>query len=219
MFQKIIVAEDVDTTNHGIKNALSHLAIAEIKTAQYCEDAILYIKKAKTENKPFGLLITDLSFIGARSDRGPANGEDLIAAVRAYQPDMKIIVYSIENKQFKIKTLFEKYKIDGYVVKGLESIHELTKAIKNLWDGKVTHGLQNMIGNQQLLKIEAYDIEILKLLAKGLTQQQIAAEFQKSNITPDSKSSIEKHINKLKDHFRASNNVEIVAVAKDFGII
>ena len=56
-------------------------------------------------------------------------------------------------------------------------------------------------------------------LSIGISQENIEAEFKKEGISPNSKSSIEKHINKLKIYFKANNTVHLVAIAKDLGII
>lgn len=218
MFKKVLIAEDIDTMNFGVEKIVADLDIAEIATAQFCQDALLKIKKALAENAPFELLITDLSFVASRTGTGPANGEELIAAVRQIQPDIKIIVYSIEGRSFKIKSLFDKYRIDGFVMKGMDSISELKKAIGSLCQGK-SIPLPAILNNRQLLSITEYDIAILKLLAEGLTQDEIAVSFRNSGVAPCSKSSIEKHISAMRDHLRASNNVHVVAIAKDFGLI
>lgn len=43
--------------------------------------------------------------------------------------------------------------------------------------------------------------------------------FKQEGIFPNSKSSIEKHINKLRIYFKANNTVHLVAIAKDLGIV
>jgi len=218
MFKKVLIAEDIDTINFGVAQIIAELQIPEITTVQFCQDAIPKIRKAQAENDPFELLITDLSFVAARPGEGPKSGEELISAVRQIQPSIKIIVYSIEGRPFKIKSLFEKYHIDGFIMKGMESIPELKKAVLASYENQPIP-LPGILGNKQLLSITDYDIAILKLLAEGLTQDEIAVNFRKSGVVPSSKSSVEKHISAMRDHLRASNNVQVVAIAKDFGLI
>jgi two-component system capsular synthesis response regulator RcsB len=43
--------------------------------------------------------------------------------------------------------------------------------------------------------------------------------FKHEGISPNSKSSIEKQVSKLKIYFKANNTVHLVAIAKDLGII
>lgn len=218
MIKKVLIAEDIDTINIGVANIMSDLGIPEITAVQFAQDALPKIKKALAEDAPFELLITDLSFVATRSENGPADGEELIAAVRQIQPNIKILVYSIEGRPHKIRSLFDKYKIDGFIMKGMESIPELQRAIHALENGEAIVP-PAIFNNKQLLSITDYDIAILKLLAEGLTQDEIAVSFRAQSISPASKSSVEKHISMMRDHLRASNNVQIVAIAKDFGLI
>ena len=47
MFNKVLVAEDLDTINLSVVQALKDLNVNEIHHAKYCDDAQLKIKKAK----------------------------------------------------------------------------------------------------------------------------------------------------------------------------
>ena len=64
-----------------------------------------------------------------------------------------------------------------------------------------------------------YDIELLKLLSIGLSQDEISSNFKQKNISPNSLSSIEKKINKLKLYFNAQNAIHLVSITKDTGLI
>lgn len=217
MFKKVLIAEDIDSINLGVAKIAADLNIPHITTVQFCQDALLKIKKAQADNDAFELLITDLSFMGARSG-GPKDGEELVAMAREIQPAIKIIVYSIEGRPFRIRSLFDKYRIDGFVIKGMDSVPELRKTIVALAEGKLM-GVPATLGNQPLLSLTDYDIAILKMLAQGKTQEEIAVSFKDNGIAPSSKSSVEKHISIMRDHLRANNNVQVVAIAKDFGLI
>ncbi len=62
MFQKVLIAEDMDFINSGIKSQLEELNIAEIDYVQYCDEALLKLKSAQLNNQPFDLLISDFIF-------------------------------------------------------------------------------------------------------------------------------------------------------------
>jgi hypothetical protein len=62
--------------------------------------------KALKDNDPYDLLISDLSFkIDHRQNRLTC-GDELIEAVKKIQPHIKTIVFSIEDKSYRIKSLF-----------------------------------------------------------------------------------------------------------------
>lgn len=222
MFNKVIVAEDLDSINIAVVQALEALGIPEIENAKYCDEAFLKIKKAALEQQPFELLITDLSFKTDYRENKLQSGEELIAILKKEQPSLKVIVFSIEDKSYKIKSLINSLGVDGYVMKGRNSIPELQKTIEKVYlnnDKHLSKALAHNLSAKRLIEIEAYDIQLLSALASGLTQDEIALTFKKDAIIPNGTSSIEKRINKLKIYFKANNNVHLIALAKDLGLI
>jgi len=222
MFQKVITVDDLDTINIAVIQALEELAIPEIQHAKYCDEALLKIKKGVAEQLPYDLLITDLSFKLDHREEKLQSGEDLIQAVKKIQPSIKILVFSIEDKTHRIKNLIEKEGINGYILKGRNSIPELKKGIQTIYSNDtpfLSPELTQALLDKSLLEIEPYDIELLKLLAKGLTQEEVAMQFKEIGIIPHGTSSIEKRINKLKIFFKANNNVHLIAIAKDLGLV
>ncbi|MEL1240445.1 response regulator [Flavobacterium flavipallidum] len=223
MFKKALIVEDLDSIIQSINETLKSLHITEIQQAKYCDEASLKIKKAQQDNCPFDLLITDLSFKEDFRENKLTNGEELIADVKKFQPNIKTIVFSIEDKSYKIKSLFEDYNINAYVIKGRNSLTELKKAIQEIYISetkiilpeKTTYNLNQ----KNIIEIEAYEIELLKLLAKGFMINDIAKEFKEKGLEPNGNSSIEKRINKLKNYFKANNNVHLIALSKDLGLI
>lgn len=222
MFKKVLVAEDLDSISIAVVQALEELSVLEIHHAKYCDDAFLKIRKALQDEVPYDLLISDLSFKADHRENKLSSGDELIEAVKKVQSDIKIIVFSIEDKSFRIKSLFNKSGINAFVSKGRNSIPELQKAIQNVYkeDEKIlSPELEYALRDRSLLEIETYDISLLKLLSKGLILDDISAEFKNSGIIPNGSSSLEKRINRLKIYFKANNNVHLIAIAKDLGLV
>src|SRR5690606_7682450 len=69
------------------------------------------------------------------------------------------------------------------------------------------------------LEVDDFDIKLLEMLSKGLSQDQISAHFKTYKIAPNSLSAIEKRINRLRIQFKANNSVHLVTIAKDLGFI
>ena len=180
------------------------------------------IKKAIYDNAPYDLIISDLSFKPDHRENRLTSGEELIEAVKKVQPDIKTVVFSIEDKSFRIKSLFKNQGINAYVSKGRDSIPELKKAIQRIYNNKeieLTSEIEYALRDKSLFEIESYDITLLKSLAKGFTLDDISTEFKDSGIIPNGSSSLEKRINKLKIYFKASNNVHLIAITKDLGLV
>lgn len=222
MFKKVLIAEDIDTISFGIVTALAEYSNMEINHAKYCDDALLKIKKAIQENNPYDLLISDLSFKADHTKTILRSGEELVEAVKRVQPEIHIIVYSIEDRTAKIKNMFDNNLINAYVSKGRNSTQELKKAIENVYvkGGKyVPETLQSMFREASIFEIEEQDIELLNLLSKGCSQEEISVHFRNKNYSSASTSSVEKRINKLKIHFNSRNITHLISQTKDIGLI
>ena len=133
MFKKVLVVEDLDTISLTVVHALQELGVADVRYVKYCDDAYLKIKRAILDEEPFDLLISDLSFKTDHRENKLTSGEELIEAVKKDQPEIKTIIFSIEDKSFRIKSLFNKLDINAYVLKGRDSIPELKKTIKRIY--------------------------------------------------------------------------------------
>lgn len=222
MFQKVLVAEDLDSISLSIVNALNELCVQEIHHAKYCDEAYLKIRKAIQDKSEYDLIISDLSFKTDHTTTKLSSGEELVEAVKKIQPTIKIIIFTIEDKAYRIKSLFNNYYINGYVLKGRNSIPQLKNSIQKIFDGEtniITPEISHHLADKSIIEIEDYDISLLRYIAKGFTLDEIANQFKILNISPNSSSSIEKRITKLKIYFRSTNNVHLIAIAKDLGLI
>lgn len=222
MFKNVLIAEDQNTINKGVERTLIELKIPNIVTTQYCDDAHLKIKGALNTNNSFDLLITDLSFKADHRDRTLTSGTELIEAAKLIQPNLKIIVFSVEHRIGKIKNLIDNYDINAYVEKGREESSELKKAIQAVLDGKLycSHSIEQLLRNvDDISQTDQYDELLLQLLAKGLKREHIAGYFKEKGFPAGSLSSIEKRINKLKVLFDANTSEQLIAIAIDRGLI
>jgi DNA-binding NarL/FixJ family response regulator len=222
MFKKVIIAEDLDAMNLGIQQVLKDLNILDFQHSKFCDEAFLKIRASINQNQPYDLLISDLSFKTDHRKTDIATGDELIQKVRALQPDIKIIAYSVEDKGYRIKSLFENAGVDAFVSKGLNSIEELKKAIHliSTSDNKyISPEVASALQDKNNYEIDDTDIQILKYLSTGSSQDEIIDIFKNSDIKPNSKSALEKRLSKLKDFFKANNTVHLVSITKDMGII
>lgn len=221
MFKKVLISDDLDSINHGIQAVTESLNISSVEQVQYCDDAYLKIKKGIIDASPFELLITDLSFKSDHRAQTYTSGEALIKVLSKEHPELCVIVYSIEDRPLKVRYFFENYNINGFVCKSRKGMSELKKAITEVYGGKyyLSPQIQSSLNSKADLEIEEYDIELLRQLAAGKSQDEISLEFKQQAISPSSLSSIEKRLNKLRIQFKANNAIQLVAVAKDMGII
>ena len=220
LFKKALVVEDFDSVGISVKAMLvEEFGIKEIVYVKYCEEAYLKLQKAYQDKKPFELMVSDLSFAqDHRSDRFQS-GKDLIEMVHGQFPDLRIIVFSVEDRIGRIKMLLSLEGVYGYVLKGRNGLAELKKAVLGSFHGKVYEPNIVQQSNEGTFQLQDYDVSLLEYLSSGYSQCQIAEKFQFEGLSPNSLSSVEKRLNKLKQVFNANNNVSLVANAKDIGII
>lgn len=221
MFSNVLISDDLGSVNQGVRTVLDSLEITNVTQVQYCDDAYLKIKNAVLNHAPYDLLITDLSFVPDHRSQRFASGDQLVKQLKQDYPNLKIIVYSVEDRLQRVRTLMTTYKADAYVCKGRRGLIELASAIVLVAEGRIflSEQVEQALHPKSDLEISDYDIELLNQLAHGLSQDEISAYFKSHNITPSSLSTIEKHLNKLKIQFKAQNAIHLVAITKDLGLI
>ncbi len=221
MINRVLIAEDHETANISIQKTMEDFGISFIRYVYYCDDALLRIKKAIAENAPFDLMITDLSFESDHREQLLPSGFELIKAVKLTQPSIKILVFSSENKPAIIKSLYDNYQIDGYIKKARNDAKELKIAFETILKGNKYYNIDQKLNNNSSYTFEfsEWDIFVLNLLSDGKMQKEIPEMLEKNNLKPSGLSSIEKRINKMKETFKITTTEQLVAFAKDFGIL
>lgn len=219
--QKIIIAEDFDTSNEGIVSKLNQLGNPEIHTFQTCDQTYLKIQRALQDGNPFDLLISDISFLNTNAQHQLKSGQELIKAAKALQPSIKTIAFSLLNKQHIIKELTEDIGVNAYVCKSMHGGKELVKAIQAL-DTEQTYLCpiaKAALEQRHVLELNDYETQLLQLLAHGYKQSGICDYFKAQNITPNSRRSIEDHLSKLRDHFNANTTTQLIYMAQSLDLI
>ena len=187
MFDKVLVVEDFDVINSGIKTALDEMHIKEVDYRSYCDEAFFKIKNAFQSEKPYDLIISDLSFENDGTPQKLKSGEELIEKIRKVFPDLKIIVFSVEDKPYRIQHLYKNLKIQGYVWKNRNGLKELKKAIQSVFkaeDFYISPDLNSSIHPRKAIEISDYDIFLITSLSKGLLQEAISEKLKIKGIIP-----------------------------------
>lgn len=213
MFKKVLLAEDFQGENHGIVETLREkLRIEELQEELYCDKALTRLKVALKNNAPYELLITDLLFEADYTDRKLTSGIELIKASRVLQPNLKVIVNSMEDNPAKINTLFKEQKINAYVCKGRHGLTELVNAVQEVYHNRTFVSPQISLNvTDNVFELDGFDMMILKDLADGLTKKEISKKLKQQNVTPNSESTIDKKVSKLFDEFGAKNTHHLIA--------
>lgn len=221
MFKNVLIAEDHRSTKISVEQTLKELGITGSQYAFYCDDALLNLKNAIRESRPYELLITDLSFEEDDREQKISDGTALIEAAKKLQPGLKVLVFSAEPNAAVVHNLFQKLDINGYVHKGRRDTLDLKTAVENIYKNKkyVPVEFQQAIRHKNAHDFTNYDVMVISQLAKGTLQKDIPAYLQQSGMRASSLSSVEKRLNQIKEVLGFTKNEQLVAYCKDNKVI
>jgi two-component system, NarL family, captular synthesis response regulator RcsB len=221
MITKVLIAEDHESANISVQKTLEELNIINIEYVYYCDEALKRISKTVGTEKSYDLLITDLYFEPDESKQTIKGGTDLIAAARKVQPELKVLVFSAENKPAIIEMLYNQLYIDGYVRKARNDAKELKQAISEITQHRryLPRHIIQLMNSNNTYEFSEYEITIITLLAQGIPQKDIPGYLREHQIKPSGLSSVEKKLNLMRDALNFTKNEQLVAFCKDKGII
>ncbi|MCB1144726.1 MAG: response regulator transcription factor [Leptospiraceae bacterium] len=133
------------------------------------------------------------------------NDLDSVPLLREKYPNIKIIVFTMhEGRHYYTKAL--SYKVDAYLIKS-ELISNLPDIVSGVFRGFFYSSLQLPKNPEREYRkdLKPIEIQIVKMLEKGLFYEDIAKEINKSPKT------IEYHLQKLKKEFNVKNNIELIS--------
>lgn len=221
MFQKVLVAEDYESASISVQKSLTDLNIADAGFVYYCDEALALLRKSLDQNKPYDLLITDLSFAEDFAKQNLKSGKELIVEARKLLPNLKILVFSGEKRPLVLKELFEDLEIDGFVSKGRMDVKNLKTAITTIFENKKYISSENLhqLRKTDTIELTLVEFSIIKLLSEGIFQKDMTEILKEKSIKPNSLSSVEKTLNNLKETFAAKSNEHLIAICKDLGVL
>lgn len=221
MFKKVLIAEDHEIANISVRRTLQELGIVDTNYVFYCDTALTWIKNGLRDGQPYDLLITDLSFEEDNTPQVLKGGIDLIQAVKQVQPDLKIIVFSAENRPAQIEELFSNQAINAYVRKARKDAEHLKDALHQVAAGHTYQSpdIKQAIREKNTHEFSTLDIHIINLLAQGVLQKNIPTHLQEKNIRPSGLSSVEKRLSLMKEVLDFTKNEQLVIYCRDKGLI
>ncbi|MEI6575608.1 MAG: response regulator transcription factor [Bacteroidota bacterium] len=200
---KIIIVDDHQLVRDGIKSLLDG------------EDRIIVIGEAGEAHELNSLIVNKLPDIILMDISLPGqSGIEITAFLTEHFPSVRVIILSMYNQEeFVLNAL--KAGARGYIPKNttrkemMEAIHAVSKGEEYLGEQVSRTLLKSLIRkkNQEPKDkpdITAREIEILKLLAQGLQNQEIADKLFISVRT------VESHKNHIMQKLEIKNNIELV---------
>jgi DNA-binding NarL/FixJ family response regulator len=200
---RILIVDDHPVVRTGLTSMLDTQAGFEVVgAASNGEEALALISRSTPD-----VLLMDLRMPGM-------NGIDLLRAMQSYpSPPRAIVLTSFETDEDIYRAV--QAGAHGYLLKSTMQ-QEMVAAIRAVHSGKrhipprIAARLAQRMSRPELT---ARELEILEMLAKGLTNKQIGSVFQISGNTARN------HVNSILEKLEAADRTEAVSVAIQQGII
>jgi DNA-binding NarL/FixJ family response regulator len=211
---RILIADDHAMVRDGVRNLVNQISGVEIVgEAANGNQALELFEKLKPD-----MLIMDISM-------PDMNGMDVSKNILLKNPTANIVILSMYDDHDYISRCIE-YGVKGYVVKN-ESGAELENAIKAVLGGKnyFSRQAQDIIFKKYSqnvskkkstnidINLTKREVEIIKLIAEGLTSQEMANKLFISHRT------VETHRANLMKKMNVKNAVELVRKAQQLQVI
>lgn len=222
-FTNVLIVEDEPLITNSLKNALKTLNNAledtqfKIKTAEDCDTALIEIDNA-VKATPFDLAILDVS-IPPAPNKKIFSGEDLGLELRSLFPDIKIVVFTTHNDNYRINNILKSLNPDGFLIKSDVDFKGLIEAINTVLSSPpyYSKGVLSLvrlhISNDFVL--DKIDRELLYQLSKGTKTKDLP------NFIRLSKGGIERRKRNLREVFCVENGNDklLIKLAKEKGFI
>src|SRR5699024_612372 len=203
----VLIAEDHEIVRYGISSYLSSAEDITIAGETSTGDLCIELNKQKQPE----ICLLDISMPGK-------SGIEAAKEIRSINPDAKILILSMHIDQAKLKELLN-VGIDGYLVKDIEK-DELLRSIRAVVKGQrvFSKAISDMMTRSFLSREESgqpspgkkltkREKEIITLIAKGLTSNEIADKLYISPRTVDT------HRSNLMEKLELKNIAELVRYA------
>ena len=144
------------------------------------------------------------------------SGIDLCKEIKEKYPDIQILGLSSFNQQSYIHKMIQN-GASGYVLKNA-SLEEILKAITDAMQGEIFLSREAKITmrenrDAQIPVITRREKEVLKLIAEGMTNKEMAEKLFISTTTVDT------HRNSLLSKFNVKNTANLISLAAQFNLI
>lgn len=220
MFKKILIAEDHDTENFAVQVTLRDLGIVDPDYVYYCDHALAWIKNAIRAGEPYNLLITDINFKDDGSVQEIKDGLSLIKAIKSVQPDIKVVVMTVQEITPAVHEMLKAKQIDGYVLKARRGREHLKEALRMVYQGRIYQSADNKKSiPKNSFEFSPLDLQIVNLLYQGIPQYRMPEILKQIGAKASSLSTIEKRLNLMKESLGFTNNGQLIAHCRDAELI
>lgn len=201
---KLVIIEDHPLVIEGFKTLIeSQAEFSLCGIANNANDALLLLQSCVPDIILLDIKLPDMM------------GFELIDIIRTNYPKSRILVVSTYSQRYYVETMLQK-GAKGYLLKNAGN-EEIIEAIISVYNDEIFLSREiaiNLKKNaKQPVSLSRREIEVLKLIASGLTNKEIAEKLIISPLTVDS------HRKNLITKLDARNTASLIKIAVDNGYI
>lgn len=206
---RVIIADDHPVVRIGLRMLVDLNNRCEIVGEADGPDSLLSL----LATTPCDLLITDFSMPGNLQ----SDGLKMLSRVRRGYPAMPIILVTMFANITTLRAAFAQ-GVMAIIAKGA-SAKELPTAIKSVGEGRrfISESLRAALieadAESQSISLSAKELEVVRMLASGMTVSEIAGYFKRSVST------ISKQKSMAMQRLGISTDVDLFAYARDSGMV
>ena len=217
--KKILMVDDHPLIIEGYKNVLNNSS-SDIKYSiiDTANDLSLALSRIQNAISPYDLVCLDMNLPPAEEVE-LYSGEDLGTYLRKNYPDIKLIVLTMQDNNFRLYNILKNINPEGFLIKKDIRPINLIEAFNQVLEGKsyfshtVTELLRKQFQTENL--IDASDRQILYYISIGLKTKDLPKKI------PLSLAAIEKRKRLIKEALGivSSNDLILINRARELGFI
>jgi DNA-binding NarL/FixJ family response regulator len=200
---RVLVVDDHPIVRDGLRSSL--LVVPGIQLVDVCASGEEALERIKTE--AVDVLLTDLRM-------SPMSGLLLLKRAKALRSELRVLMFSSYEREEEIYQAYADGAA-GYLSKNLSS-QELVEAILNVAKGQRLFSREDLVlieERSQRKALTSRELEILEMLAKGLTNKEIGRALEISHLTARNM------LKRVCEKLDASDRTEATRIAIEKGII
>lgn len=139
-------------------------------------------------------------------------GLEMLAMLRSMVPDLPVVIFSSLPEVSWLRRVAQEGAV-GFLSKD-ESSEAIQSALQAVAQGLSAFTVRQMrILQQRTVTISERELDVLRLLDRGMSNQEIAQQLRISSGT------VRKHVERLREAFAAHTRGQVVALARQYGLL